>query len=24
VNKNYRITFEWNGSPAAVDFEDYH
>jgi len=24
VNKNYRITFGWDGSPVTVDFEDYH
>jgi len=24
VNKNYRITFEWDDGAAKVDFEDYH
>jgi proteic killer suppression protein len=24
VNKNYRVTFEWNDGAEKVDFEDYH
>ena len=24
VNKNYRITFEWDDGAVKVDFEDYH